>query len=790
MANERLPIKLFDKRGDQDERRTEGGGSNTLPPWVLSEAELLVKATEIQQVLEETAQIIASRPPEREFIPAVVKVSFREEALSKGARSEVGRLFNRKNEYNFIGIIEDLDFLIKVESSEHLDFITRNLQKPKSFPVSLSAITEIETFRPAIEIPLDTNDNLKIKLVNYQDRRLNESVERVFEQTLTELGVDLVRKTRYSADITVFNVRNVEADALVHIQDFEALYSITSMPKYSLGLDDGGPGTVVPVKEPVPGQTYPVIGILDSGIASIPHIAPWIDSRRFTAYEEGDVDREHGTFVTGIALYSDELEDEQWVGAGACKILDATVFPRRGVFIDEDELYENIQRAIRQYPDVKVWNLSLGSRVECDSQDFSDFGKALDSIQERFNVLICKSAGNCENFKKFQPKSRISASADSVRALVVGSMTHRKDQYDLAPEGYPSPFSRIGFGPNNLVKPDVTHFGGNGGLRPDGTATYTGVNSFSTSGSVLQRSGTSFSTPRVTALVGALSHRLAEEFDPLMLKALVIHSAKYPAHLDLEPTDRLKEMGYGRPGSVEEIIYNSSHEVTLILRDTIIRGGYIEILDFPFPPELVNEDGEYYGEIVATLVTGTRLDGSQGSEYCQSNIEVSLGTYDSVRERDTKVATILNPVGTENPCNVLLPSNYSQRFQKYVDDSFTPERQLRRYSGKFHPVKKYAVNLSEMTPAKRRTGLNAPKQWFLRLKGLFTQAAEMIADADGEELSQDFTLVVTIRDPLQQHDVYSSVTRSLTNNNFQHSNVRLRDEIRINLRNSFDDLDS
>ena len=286
--------------------------------------------------------------------------------------------------------------------------------------------------------------------------------------------------------------------------------------------------------------------------------------------------------------------------------------------------------------------------------------------------------------------------------------------------------------------------------------------------------------------LAGLNHRLAEDFDPLLLKALLIHSAKYPAHLDLGPTDRLKEMGYGRPGSIDEIIYNSSHEITLILRDTIVRGGYIEILDFPFPPELVN-DGEYYGEVVLTLVAGTRLDGTQGAEYCQSNIKVAFSTYDAVKARDMSASTVLNPVGKENPCNILLPSNYAQRFQSYLDSSFTPERQLRNYTGKFHSVKKYAVNLSEMTGAKRRFGLTAPKKWFLKLEGLFAQAAEMAAEIDGEELSQDFALIVTIRDPRRRHNVYNSVARSLTTNNFQHSNVKLRNEVQINLRNTLGD---
>ena len=784
MADERLPIKLFSKRGDQDERRTEGGGGRELPPWVLSPAELTEKAGEFQLALSETAQLINKRIPAREFIPAVVKVSLRPEAVAKTHRTEVGRLFNRKNEYNFIGSSEDLSLLVRVDSPDHLVFINQNLDRAPAFRVGISAIEEISAFQPEVEWPVDVSTPLKIKLINFQDRRLNEAAEQTFEQVLSRLGVELSRKTRYSSEVTVFKVRNVQPDMMVQLEEFEALYSITPMPMYAVELDEGGPGTSIPIKEPIAGQAYPTIGVLDSGIASIPHLAPWIDSRHFRAYPEIDVHRGHGTFVAGVALYGDELEGQSWVGTGACHLFDAIVFPdTRRESIHEDDLIDNIREAIRQHTDIKIWNLSLGTRKECDSHDFSDFGKALDDIQDLYDVLICKSAGNCDNFIRHQPKRRIYHSADSVRSLVVGSMAHIQGQHDFVAEGYPSPFSCTGFGPNNLIKPDVTHYGGNGGLRPDGTASYTGVNSFATGGNVVQQSGTSFSTPRVTALLAGLHHRLAEDFDPLLLKGLLIHSAKYPAHLQLEPSDRLKEMGYGRPGNIDEIIYNSPHEATLILRDTIVRGGYIEILDFPFPTELINEEGEYYGEVVLTLVAGTRLDGTQGSEYCQSNLKVTFGTYDAVKPRDITVATVLNPLGKENSCNVLLPGNYAQRFRRHIDNAFTPERQLRSFLGKFHPVKKFALNLSEMTGSNRRFGLMAPKRWFLRVEGLFAQAAEVTADQDGEELSQDFALIITIRDPQQQYDVYNAVTRNLTTFNFQHSNIKLRNEVQVTIQN-------
>jgi hypothetical protein len=782
MESKNLPIKLFSKRGTQDERRTEGGGGNNLPAWVLSEVLLESKSAEFRESLGSTAQQLADRSKDRSFIPAVLTVTVREDAMAKSHRGEVAKIFNRKEEYNFIGVSEDLDFLVKVDSVEHLAFIDHNLERPAAFAIGVSAIDEIRPFQPHVDLPTDQDTPLKVKLVNFQNRQINQRIERAFEETLKVNDISF-KKTIYTSGLTIYKLNHVQPDALISVQEFEGLYSIDPMPYYRIALDELTPSAPLPVKVPVDGQDYFTVGVLDSGIAPVPHLAPWLDSRRYSAYSESDVDRSHGTFVAGILLYGDELEGSNWVGVGEFKLLDATVFPHPGMGIDEDELIENIKNAVEAHPDILLWNLSGGGSLECNTRDFSDFGKALDDLQHLTGVLICKSAGNCNNFASGQPKRRIPNSADSVRSLVIGSIAHKRGIHDHVPEGHPSPFSRTGFGPNKLVKPELTHFGGNAGLEPSGRMTLTGVNSFSISGGVVKQAGTSFSTPRVSSLLAGLSHRVAGEFDPLLLKALSIHSAKYHPSIKLSPLERLKEMGFGLPGSIDDIIFNAPHESTLILQDNIVRGGYIEILDFPFPDILVNEEGQYYGEVIITLVTNPRLDSTQGAEYCQSNIDVSFGTYERIRLRDTTKRTVSNPIGKQDPYNLLLPSHYAAKFQRYIDHPFTQERQLRDDLGKFHPIKKYAINLQEMTESHRVRSLAFPKKWFLELKGLFSHAAENAAAIDGEQLSQEFCLAITIRDPLKRHDVYSAVTRSLTINNFQHNNIQLRNEVNINLSN-------
>lgn len=491
----------------------------------------------------------------------------------------------------------------------------------------------------------------------------------------------------------------------------------------------------------------------------------------------------HGTFVAGVALYGDECEGKNWVGHKGIKLFDAAIFPdttKEG--LDEDELIANIKEAVALYHEkVKVWNLSVSITRPVVDTKFSDFAIALDSIQDKYNVLICKSAGNCRNFENNYPKGRIHEGADSVRSLVVGSVAHDKGQYDYAEYNDLSPFSRVGPGPEYIIKPEVSHYGGNAGVTPSGETVTTGVKSFSKDGKMATGVGTSFSTPRVTALAAGIQQELSEEFDPLLIKALITHSASYPKEMTVPVTERAKQVGFGIPKNVPDIIYNSPYEATLILRDSLAKGDKIDIMDFPMPQCLL-KDGYYTGQIIATLVYDPVLDPSQGIEYCQSNIDVKFGSYDTKEERDTSKRHILNPVGRKGSQNLLLGTVYSKNKMKEKSSEFAlKERLLIQYADKYYPVKKYAVDLSELMEKKKIEYLSPDKKWFLFLQGVYRDHIERMAQIESFALTQEFCLILTIRDPNQKEHVYDEVTQKLDEYNFWHSNIRVATDVNIPL---------
>ena len=286
----------------------------------------------------------------------------------------------------------------------------------------------------------------------------------------------------------------------------------------------------------------------------------------------------------------------------------------------------------------------------------------------------------------------------------------------------------------------------------------TGVKSFSSDGQIATNVGTSFATPRVAALATGLFQELDEDFDPLLIKGLVIHSASYPRDLQ---------------------IYNDPYEATLILRDTLSKGEYIDIMDFPMPKSLIR-NGYYTGQIIATLVYDPILDSTQGIEYCQSNVDIKFGSYNKKAERDINKRNILNPVGRQGSQNLFREPLYSKRLMKDRDSDFAlRERLLIQYGDKYYPVKKYAVDLSELSEANRQSYATADKNWYLTMRGLFREHTEQRAILERFVPSQEICLILTIRDPERKARIYDDVTQGLDAFNFWHSNIRITNDISV-----------
>lgn len=785
MPDERLPIKIFAQR-EEDNLKIEGGGTGELPKWVTTDENILYeKSINFIKNIEVLEDKINKKEKNQSLVPLILKAKVINDASAKSHRKEINNLLRISTTNNILGLDNENELIFKIENRKESKVFIDRLKDYKKYNYALSCLDNIEEFSPHILFEdKKTPVNYKVKLLDFQNFELNHYIRLNFEKLLKLLNFDFV-KTNYTQDHIIYNLKSLTLDGFNNLkvnEIYDAIFSIEPMPKFRIHLDFSSTNATVRVKTPEDGKKYVTVGVLDSGIKNIEHFNPWLTSK-WTVYPEESIDRSHGTFVAGIILYGDELEQENWVGLNGNKIFDANIFPDlTKETIDEDELIRNIQEVIKEnHKDIKIWNLSISIATQIDEINFSDFAVALDEIQDQYNVLICKSTGNCDNYKIGLPKGKIYQGADSIRSIVVGSLANRKSVHDFAEIDNPSPFTRVGRGPSYIIKPDIVHYGGNTGLNSRGEPVVTGVNSFGISGELVQNSGTSFSTPRITAIAAGLHQELAEDFNPLLIKGLIIHSAYYPKLLQLPNPERLNQIGFGKPKKVTDIIYNSFNEATLILKDELSRGDYIDIMDFPMPDCLI-QDGYYTGQIIVTLVYNPIIEPSQRAEYCQSNIDIKMGTYDHKKNRDTERKNILNPFGREGSLNILLEKCYSKRkINNNLDDFALKERLLVQYGDKYYPVKKYAVNLTETTDSFRERYLNNEKKWFLLLRGLFREHIEVKSQIESKDLSQEFCLLITLRDPTGTKPVYNEVTKKLDLYNFWHSNIKVQSDIEIHL---------
>ena len=776
-----LPIIMFKQRSD-DNQKVESGGGDKTPGWYLQGDDLLFRSEELAAGLLDGISVARKNPD----LPYLFEVQLEDNGTSKTKRSAVAGMLgdSAANEKpSIIGMRGTDGLIVQAKDEAAVRSMVDSVKDTERNVAGISCVKRVTAFSP--EVDLSEAEDYKIKLVDYQDRDTNLACQRAFEESLAAEFINFFR-CEYSSDLIIYDVEATpeQAQAILDGAMGESVFSIKPMPRYEMTLDGlNVPYEVPDVKEP-DGEEHPSLGILDSGVETIGHLAPWLMEERWSTYPDNEQDHGHGTFVAGVALYGDEFEQEDWIDGQPAMIFDAAVFPDPDVVgtVRESEIISNIKEALEYAHDrALVWNLSISGVGPVKQNEFSDFAVALDALQDKYGILICKTAGNSYAFLRGADKDPLSKGADSVRALTVGSAAHEMGPYDQASVGEASPFSCKGPGPEFVIKPEVSHYGGNAGVNPaTGKASATNVHSFGVDGYGAEAVGTSFSTPRVSALAANLDFALEGESDALLVKTLIMHSATFTDGKLIPPDEKVKELGFGIPATLPQILSDNPYEATLVMRGTLAKSEKINIMDFPMPSSLV-QDGEYTGQIILTLAYNPILDASQGGEYCQSDIKVMFGSFDEKVHRDTSRPTIFNEIGRTDTLNLLLDTPYSEKRLKEAEGDFAlMERMLVEFAGKYAPVKKYAVDLADLKDSFRKK-VGEDRLWYLQLEPLFRYNIEQIALRTGEVLEQEFCVIVTIRDPQKQAPVYNEVRQLLNYHNFEHSPIKLRNQVRARI---------
>ncbi len=392
----------------------------------------------------------------------------------------------------------------------------------------------------------------------------------------------------------------------------------------------------------------------------------------------------HGTNVAGIAIYGDvENCIKQRSFDPTAWLFSARVTNEDNKY-DEDLLVENqLDRAIRafveQYPNCKIINISLGNADQIYRDGLKQFRLAakIDEIAYNYkhkNIVFVISAGNAfheevqsnEQLRTdypnylLNPSAQIIDPATSAIALTVGSLSLgrgsitepsdvRRQAIAKLP-GYPSPFTRTGFGVDGMIKPDVVDFGGDLALdlsyRENLGLPKTNILSDNIAGvSILTLSkdysnslfdicsGTSFAAPRVANIAAQLFTKYPDASSNL-IRALIVNSAALPQEIPPEfqckgkksPNKQIKNQlkiyGYGQ-ANLERAMYSAENYVVLSEDNISIKVGYFHIYEIPqLPPEFFTIKGTRILSITLAFDPPTRP--TRGDSYLGVTMEFDL----------------------------------------------------------------------------------------------------------------------------------------------------------------------
>lgn len=402
--------------------------------------------------------------------------------------------------------------------------------------------------------------------------------------------------------------------------------------------DAAGPADLPPPANNI--EVYPVVGVIDSGVAHIASLNAWSAGESgmiFDANQETD----HGTFIAGLVCGADTMNTHEVFQEEKCRFFDlglhptsegayGTYYPRG--FIDFlEQLDAEIPAA--KSAGARVFNMSLAVTTPVADGTYSIFANLLDEIADRHDVLFVLPAGNLDAAQarnewpakvsdatemlanyQFAGQDRIYQPGDSIRSLVVGAV----NPPDKDGNCFPARYTRRGPGPSLGAKPDVCHVGG----KLHNTS---GLLSLSPQGQAVHSCGTSFAAPLAAKTIATINHQIVGGATRETLIALGIHHAELPSVL---AGAKLKQVirdfvGAGILQHASKTLLNGDNEITLVFSGVLLKGQELRF-GFAWPKSLVSDSGACSGSVKVTLVHRPPIDREHAGEFVRVNLDAFL----------------------------------------------------------------------------------------------------------------------------------------------------------------------
>ena len=358
---------------------------------------------------------------------------------------------------------------------------------------------------------------------------------------------------------------------------------------------------------PHPGNE-PTIGVIDTQFNENVYFHEWVDYRPMLPIEILEPeDYRHGTAVSSIIVDGPRGNSELDDGCGRFKVRHFGVSKQSG--FSSFAILREIRTIVENNQDIKVWNLSLGSKNEIRENFISPEAAELDRIQSEFDVIFVVAGTNTPDGLK-HPEMKVGAPADSLNSLVVNSV----DMY-----GKSASYSRRGPVLSFFHKPDICYYGGDG-TKADGKIAVCADEL-----GAIFLSGTSFAAPWITRKLAYLIYVMGLSRE--VAKALIIDAAaKWGTNGYISDA-----IGYGIvPKRIEDILNTSEDEIKFIITGTT---EDYETYNYKLPVPVVNGKHPYFAK--AVLCYFPYCDRNQGVDYTGTELDIQFGRVITENKKGT-----------------------------------------------------------------------------------------------------------------------------------------------------------
>lgn len=343
----------------------------------------------------------------------------------------------------------------------------------------------------------------------------------------------------------------------------------------------------------------PTIGVIDTLFDENVYFSKWVNYKNYVSKDIqcSDDDFRHGTAVTSILVDGPSLNPDLDDECGHFKVRHFAV--AAGKQFSSFSILRNIKQIVAENRDIKVWNLSLGSKLEVNQNFISPESAILDQIQYENDVVFVIAGTNKE---EAEPPKTIGTPADSINSLVVNSVS-----FDNTPALYTRKGPVLSF----FIKPDISYYGGDKTKK---------IKVCTTKG-IEYVQGTSFAAPWIARKLCYLISVLGLSRE--VAKALIINSATTWGEQKFDPA----VVGHGIvPVSIKDVVNTADDEIQFILYGVSEKYNTYNY-NIPIP---VNKEKQPF-IVKATLCYFPCCSRNQGVDYTNTELDITIGRLNGER---------------------------------------------------------------------------------------------------------------------------------------------------------------